>query len=213
MYRIAWIFISLIVFLSCEEKKQALDLPFYNTPDFEPLFLTNKEDPSSRVTHQISDFNFTNQWGIGFGSKDIEDKITVTNFFFTGCGSICPSMMEKMKSIQKQFAKDSNIVFLSFSVTPWKDSVSVLKAYAQTNEIRSANWHLLTGPKSEIYNLARRSYFAEEQLGFSKDSTNFLHTEHVLLVDRSKRIRGIYNGTLSLDMEQLGKDIVLLLED
>jgi protein SCO1/2 len=69
---------------------------------------------------------------------------------------------------------------------------------------------LLTGTRNEIYDLARRSYFAEEQLGFSKDSTDFLHTEHVLLVDKTGRIRGIYNGTLAMDMEQLRDDIFLL---
>jgi protein SCO1 len=58
--------------------------------------------------------------------------------------------------------------------------------------------------------LARQSYFAEEDLGFTKDSTEFLHTEHCILVDRQQRIRGIYNGTLALDMEQLVKDIELL---
>jgi protein SCO1 len=55
--------------------------------------------------------------------------------------------------------------------------------------------------------LARQSYFAEEDIGFNKDSTEFLHTEHVLLVDRRKRIRGIYNGTLQLEIKQLIKDI------
>jgi protein SCO1/2 len=44
-------------------------------------------------------------------------------------------------------------------------------------------------------------------LGFTKDSTDFLHTEHVLLVDGGGRIRGVYNGTLALDMEQLEVDI------
>ncbi|MEL4881708.1 SCO family protein, partial [Shewanella algae] len=71
-------------------------------------------------------------------------------------------------------------------------------------------WHLLTGDKSSIYTLARKSYFAEEDLGFTKDSTEFLHTEHTMLVDRYGRIRGIYNGTLQLEMEQLIKDIQLL---
>ncbi|MFX4827895.1 hypothetical protein ABTB65_19375, partial [Acinetobacter baumannii] len=57
---------------------------------------------------------------------------------------------------------------------------------------------------------ARKSYFAEEDLGFTKDSTEFLHTEHTMLVDRNGRIRGIYNGTLQLEIEQLIKDIQLL---
>jgi protein SCO1/2 len=55
--------------------------------------------------------------------------------------------------------------------------------------------------------------FAEENIGFSKDSTEFLHTEHVILVDQSKRIRGIYNGTLSLEMRHLVEDIKTLQQE
>ena len=40
----------------------------------------------------------------------------------------------------------------------------------------SKNWHLLTGKKREIYRLARCSFIAEKDLGFTKDSTEFLHT-------------------------------------
>jgi len=96
---------------------------------------------------------------------------------------------------------------LSYSVTPWIDSTQKLKKYAEFYNIIPGKWHLLTGDKSKIYELARKSYFAEEEIGFTKDSTEFLHTEHFVLVDASGRIRGIYNGTLSLETERLIGDI------
>ena len=117
-----------------------------------------------------------------------------------------------MKLLQNEFKNNQGIVILSYSVTPWIDSVARLKDYAGQNEITSPNWHLLTGSQGEIYKLARQSYFAEEDLGYTKDSTEFLHTEHVLLIDKTRRIRGIYNGTLQLEIEQLIKDIKLLKE-
>jgi len=101
-------------------------------------------------------------------------------------------------------------VFLSFSVTPWIDSVPILRGYKQHNDITNPNWHFLTGSREKIYQLARTSYFAEEDLGFTKDSTEFLHTEHILLIDKTRRIRGIYNGTLKLDIEHLITDIETL---
>ena len=101
-------------------------------------------------------------------------------------------------------------MLLSYSVTPWLDSVKILNDYAKRYKVTNPNWHFLTGSKSEIYTLARQSYFAEEDLGFTKDSTNFLHTEHFLLIDKNKRIRGIYNGTLELEINQLIKDIAIL---
>ena len=71
--------------------------------------------------------------------------------------------------------------------------------------------HFLTGETASIYVLARGSCFTEEELGFTKDSSDFLHTEHVLLVDKQLRLRGIYNGALQLEIEQLRAYIQSLL--
>ena len=211
MYRIVLASISLFfLMVACRQQPSVKDLPYYNTPDFSPFFLNRAASVGKTIDHTVGSFTLINQDGRRVSSKDVEGKIHVANFFFTGCGSICPGMMNKIAKLNHAFEKDSTVVFLSFSVTPWRDSVSRLSEYANSNKIIAPNWHLLTGPKADIYTLARKSYFAEEALGFTKDSTDFLHTEHVLLVDKTGRIRGIYNGTLDLDMEQLGKDIKLL---
>jgi len=211
MYRIVLASISLLfLVIGCRQQVAYKTLPYYNAPDFTPIFLKGSDNVEKNINHTIGKFALTNQDGQTFSEKDVKGKIQVANFFFTGCGSICPGMMSKLRKLNNKCAKDPGIVFLSFSVTPWRDSVSRLREYATSNKIIAPNWQLLTGPKADIYSLARKSYFAEEALGFTKDSTDFLHTEHVLLVDKSGRIRGIYNGTLDLDMEQLGKDIKLL---
>lgn len=207
---------SLIFFLlllwGCAKEGERLELPYYNTPDFSPLFLTSEKEIDQKITHTIAPFSGTDQNGYTITDKTIEGKIHVANFIFTSCGSICPVMTKHMKLVQDAFEKDTNVVLLSYSVTPWIDDVARLKKFAGENGVRSTNWHLLTGSKSEIYTLARQSYFAEEDLGYTKDSTQFLHTEHVLLVDKNKRIRGIYNGTLQLEAEQLISDIRVLQE-
>lgn len=201
----------LLMLAGCSIQKQN-HLPYYNTPDFSPVFITS-DKAENKINHTISDFSLTDQNGSGISDKTIEKKIHVANFIFTKCGNICPVMTKNMKAVEKEFLNDTDIIILSFSVTPWIDTVSALKKYADDNSIQSSNWHLLTGDKAAIYTLARQSYFAEEDLGFTKDSTDFLHTEHVLLIDKTKRIRGIYNGTLPLETEQLIKDIKLLKQE
>ena len=96
------------------------------------------------------------------------------------------------------------------SGVPTRATLVIAREYAAKNGIDNPRWHLLTGSKATIYDLARRSYFAEEEPGFTKDSTEFLHTEHFLLVDKNKRIRGIYNGTLQTEIQQLIEDIRVL---
>lgn len=207
MSKTAWIVFSLFFIWGCKTSEKDV-LPYYNDPSFTPIFL-NASDADKKITHRVGNYRFTDQQGKTFDSDLLNGKIHVANFFFTGCGSICPGMMQKLSAVQKAVMNE-NITFLSFSVTPWSDSVPRLKAYADLHNIDDQQWKLLTGKTSEIYHVARRFYFAEEALGFTKDSTNFLHTEHVLLVDGKKRIRGIYNGTIQLDMNQLVTDIRLL---
>jgi len=204
MFRIVCLVSVSFLIFACAENKNSL--PYYNTPDFTPLFIS-ENDAVKKINHQINDFSFTDQNNQIISQKEVEGKIHVANFFFTSCGLICPRMTNNMKLVQKEFMNDNQVDILSFSVTPWIDDVKKLNEYASLNEITSPTWHLLTGNKSSIYQLARQSYFAEEELGFTKDSTEFLHTEHFLLVDKTKRIRGIYNGTLELDVQQLIADI------
>ena len=206
MFRIGcWIIVSAF-WIGCSGSGPEA-LPYYNSPEFTPLFITDAHEVARQVTHTIGPFRFFNQGGGTISHHNIEDKIHVANFVFTSCGSICPKLTNHMKLVSGAFGNDSSVVMLSYSVTPWIDNVPTLKSYTERNNINSNNWHFLTGRKSEIYSLARQSYFAEEDLGFTKDSTEFLHSEHIILVDKTKRIRGIYNGTLELDVRQMIEDI------
>ncbi len=184
-------------------------LPYYNTPDFTPHFL-NKQDVEKKIKHKVSEFKFLDQNNTIFSSKSLDKKIHVASFIFTTCSDICPKMTTNLRLVEEAFFNDSLVSILSFSVTPWIDNPKKLLDYIDFHEIKSNNWVFLTGNKTKIYSLARKSYFAEEDFGYSKDSTQFLHTEHFILVDQQKRIRGIYNGTLALEAEQLIKDIVVL---
>ena len=206
---VAWLVLALV---ACSGKQVTNALPFYNTPDFTPVFVSPAVAAKS-IHHRIGAFSFTDQQGRPITDKVVEGKVHVANFIFTSCSSICPVMTKHMKLVQQQFGNNPDLVMLSFSVAPWIDSVGRLREYARIHHISSPNWHLLTGPTGAIYQLARQSYFAEEDLGFTRDSTDFLHTEHVLLVDRKKQIRGVYNGTLQLEAEQLIKDIQQLLDE
>ena len=191
----------------------ATQIPYYNTPDFTPIFLSDNQELKNTITHQISDFSFINQNNQIITNKEIEGKVHVANFMFTSCTSICPDMTGNMKLVEEAFFNDERVAVLSYSVTPWIDTPDKLLDYVKLNDIKTNNWHFLTGNKSDIYSLARKSYFAEETIGFSKDSTDFLHTEYFILVDKNKRIRGVYNGTLMLESKQVVEDIKILLEE
>lgn len=201
------IWLLLLLGVACAPKAPGDSLPYYNSPDFTPMFLNGNLEIAQKVTHTVSPVGFVDQDKQTLTEETTKGKIHVADFIFTSCGNICPVMTTQMARVGKAFEKDSSVVILSYSVTPWIDSSEKLKKYKEERHIAKPDWHFLTGSKGAIYDLARKGYFAEESLGYTKDSTQFLHTEHFILVDGSGRIRGIYNGTLQLEAEQLIKDI------
>ncbi len=122
-------------------------------------------------------------------------------------------MTLNMKKIASAFFNKEEVAFISHSVTPEMDSVSQLNAYAQAKGIdKFERWHLVTGSEADIFSIARKSYFVEEEIGLNK-AQEFLHTEKFILIDKDGHIRGVYNGTLALEAERLIEDIQLLLEE
>ncbi|WP_372756616.1 SCO family protein [Mariniflexile sp.] len=192
-----------------QESSRVEYLPYYNDESFTPHWITpnSKEE---KTFHKIPEFNLTNQLGEIVTHKTFENKIYVTDFFFASCPGICPQMTSSMYKLQEVFEHDAEVLFLSHTVTPTRDSVPVLKTYAEKNGVISGKWHLVTGNKTEIYNLGRNQYFVENDLGTPKDINDFLHSENFLLIDKNKHIRGIYNGLNRASMAQLVTDIKAL---
>lgn len=192
---------------SCKDKLHPL--PYYDTPDFTPKW----EMPNNKTFHQIRSFALLNQENKPFTEKDIEGKICVADFFFTSCPGICPKMTKSMADIQREFMNDDEVMLLSHSVNPEKDSVSILKKYAKEKNVNFNRWKLLTGNKEEIYDLGRNYYFVEEDEGIKKGNDIFLHTENFILIDKQRHIRGIYNGLDPNSIDNLIKDIRVLKEE
>ena len=186
-----------------------LPLPFYSSEDFTAEWI-EPTDPRFANIHRIAPFSLRNQSGELVTNASLDGKIYVANFFFTGCPGICPKMATNLLRVQTAFLTDDEVRLVSHSVMPDKDSQEVLRTYANDHGVVSGKWHLLTGERESIYTLARRSYFAEKQPGFIKNSSEFLHTENMLLIDRHGRIRGIYNATLPVDADRAIEDIRLL---
>jgi protein SCO1/2 len=184
------------------------NLPVYNPIDFNPELV----DASLRKTesqHTVAAFELVNHNGKSITEKEYEDKIYVTDFFFTRCPSICPIMSNNMEKLQQTFLEDNEVMFLSMSVTPIMDSIPILKKYAEKHGVVDSKWNIATGDKKHIYNLARKSYFAVVDQG-DGGLQDFIHTPNFILIDKEKRIRGVYDGTKDDEIERIIQDISLL---
>ncbi|MEC3908345.1 SCO family protein [Tamlana sp. 2201CG12-4] len=201
-------FLLLLVFalMSCKSKadkpSEVTKLPYFNSADFTPEWNTPR--------HKIPEFSFTNQNGMETNTKTYEGKIYVADFFFTSCPGICPKLTKNMGVIQEAYKNDNDILLLSHTVMPWKDSVPLLKEYAVKHRVLDEKWNLVTGDKDQLYHIARHGYFADEDFTKTQDESDFIHTENLVLVDKKGYIRGVYNGTLEIDIERLKRHIGIL---
>ena len=206
LFLIVFSIIGVTVFYQLMSQDERLKI--YNPIDINPR-LVDISVKNLKKNHTISDFELTNQNGEKITNKTYENKIYIADFFFTRCQTICISMAYNMSELQEYYKDDNDIMFLSHSVTPIIDSVSVLKEYAIKKGVIDEKWNITTGSKSHIYDLARKNYFAVLDEG-SGDENDFIHTEQFVLIDKERRIRGFYDGTEIEDMNKIKKDITIL---
>ncbi|WP_394357427.1 SCO family protein [Cellulophaga lytica] len=218
LYRLNSLFTAfLLVFtlLGCNNKSNSEKesaLPYYGESSFTPKWLATDSKEAMEM-HRIPNFSLINQNGEVITRNTFKNKIYVADFFFTSCSGICPKMTSNMSVLQEAFKTDDDVLLLSHTVTPETDTVEVLNEYAKTKGVTPNKWHLVTGSRSEIYNLGRNAYFIEEDLGELKTDDDFLHTENFVLIDKNQHIRGIYNGLNKTAIQQLIADIKTLKEE
>lgn len=186
---------------SCNQKPK--QLPFLGKPGITGADTTYPA---------IADFAFTNQDGQTITNQAFANKIYVADFIFLSCPTICPKMTKEMYNAYLSFATNDKVLFISHSIDPERDTIPRLKAYANSLGVSSDKWHFVTGNQDSIINLAEHSYFSAAY----SDSTapgGFTHSGGLLLIDRNRHIRGVYNGTKPEETQRLINDIQTLLKE
>lgn len=162
------------------------------------------------VYHTIPPFKLTNQEGKTVTEKDLDGKIYVASFFFATCPTICPKMNTQVKRVQDAFAGQKNFQIVSITVDPDNDTVDSLAAYARKMNAIDSVWWFLTGNKDSIYNLARNGFLVSAAKEASGD---FFHSQDLILIDKERRMRGLYDGTEKNYVDTLIDEIKVLMKE
>lgn len=169
---------------------------------------------------QIRPFAFADQNGDTITNEHIKDKIVVVEYFFTTCKSICPIMNKNMNKIYETFKESGDVILLSHTVDPIRDSVAALKEYSLQYDPDPAIWKFLTGDKQQLYDHARHSFkIIAGDSTISDIDDDFIHTNVFVLLDKKGRVRlhisnqgspVAYDGTNEKSIDYLIKDIKYL---
>ena len=160
----------------------------------------------------IPAFSFYNQDSTVVTNKDFDGTIYVADFFFTSCPTICPTMHRNLSAVYEKYKGNKEVKFLSHTIDVKYDVPSRLKAYANKLGISGTQWEFLWGSRDSIYTLAQKNYL----VSVNEDKNGpggFVHQGYLVLVDKQKRIRGAYDGTLKEDVAKLMKDMDILLKE
>lgn len=204
MLRNNYFFIAvLFVFSSCEDIKV---LPYLGTHD-----VVNGDT----LHYTIPKFyGLMDQDGHSFSFENVKGKVFVAEFFFSRCKSICPIMTSQMARVQDEIKKNgwaNKVALVSHTVDPVYDEPSVLRAYAQSHGADFALWTFVNAD-STVYKLAQEGYLLSAFPSVDADG-GFFHTDQLTLIDESFHIRGYYDGTSTKSVDQLIKDLSLLMTE
>lgn len=192
-------------YLAFSDGQQVRELPY-----FEPIEKGLKNNTDSVGRHLVYDFSLTDQTGKTVTRADFKNSITVVDFFFTSCQGICPVMNTQMKRVYDTYRGNKEVKFISHTVNPEKDSAEVLAAYAKKYDADPDQWHFVTGEKTELYKLARKSYLISDTNG-DGGKEDFVHSQNFALIDKEGHIRGVYNGIDTTDVNRLLVEMNVLL--
>lgn len=145
----------------------------------------------------VPEFQFTDEQGQSFGSKELRGKVWIASFMFTSCSSFCPELIRKLMYVRDKIKNVKWMVNLvSFTVDPLRDTPEVLDRYAKENLkgfYDKKTWKFLTGPLETIEQVIIDGFkIAIERPEKNPSLFEIAHGERVVLVDQHGRIRGFY---------------------
>lgn len=144
------------------------------------------------VSLPLPAFAVTDQRGQAYTSEGMRGHVTVVDFIFTSCPSICPSLTAKMATLLPRTA--DGVRLLSISVDPENDTPEKLTAFQGKHGQASPRWSFVTGDPSIVEKTVIQGF----KIRVSRDKAGTLaHGEHFVVVDKELRIRGYFEATPS----------------
>ena len=165
---------------------------------FLPTVLFPPEEPRLDDRGVVPAFTLTDHTGAQLTRANLEGHVTIVNFIFTRCDSICPVTTMKMRTVQEKTNDlPDAIKLLSISVDPKNDTVEALDAYATRYGADPSRWRFVRGDITAIRELVEKGMsMGFDDLGGVTETgaPNITHSGHFVLLDQHAHVRGFYDS-------------------
>lgn len=160
----------------------------------------------------VGAFDLTDQQERPVTRETLDGKVWVANFIFTSCNAECLVLSSRFAELQRLFAGEEELAFVSFSVDPQTDTPERLNQFAARWQADPARWHFLTGDVAGLDQLVKERFL----LPITRDpmeagkllSQKLIHTNRFAIVDRSGTVRAYVDG-LQPESVSLASRIIL----
>ena len=156
------------------------------------------------VLGQVGNFSLIERDGRRVTLDTLRGRVWIADFFFASCAGTCPVMTGRMRMLNDELARHfrDEVLLVSVSVDPARDTPSALRAYAIKHGVPASRWLFLTGDKAQMETMAVKSFkLGSPQAVPGEDQ--ILHSERFFLVDREGRIRGSYGAITPQEEDDL----------
>ncbi|HMQ31244.1 MAG TPA: SCO family protein [Chloroflexaceae bacterium] len=179
-------------------------------------------------------FALVDQLGRPVSDADLRGKVVVADFIYTTCTDICPALTAQMATLRTRLADEGllgdEVVLLSISVDPARDTPEVLRAYSEPFGADPATWRFLTGDEPAIREVVVDGFMlgvevmeaaaddaAAHEAGTAHSATDgnagghgaehggdyeVSHSGRFVLIDRDWQVRSYYDSA-ALDQDEL----------
>ena len=143
------------------------------------------------------DFNLTDQNGQSVSLSDYHGKVVVVAFTYTYCPDVCLAIEAKLKSIEGEMSDESDLVVLSITIDPARDTPEHLLEWT---EERGYTWpHLTSDNPEDFQNDDKTGVWDQYHLLVDNDHIYSNHSDHGNHSEMSHQVAVLYpNNTISL---------------
>lgn len=195
------ILFSLSIIWSCSEPSKPLPI----------LGFHDIQGKDTIALHHIPDFKFMNQDSQWITNETYEDKVYISEFFFTYCPTICPTVKQNLMRLDERYQDDDRVMILGHAIDYRRDTIPRLKEYADLLGIEAPKWSLVWGPPEEIYTID--SAYLSVALENPDAPGGFDHSGLLVMVDKNRHVRSYCYGTDAAAVDNFMDEIDQLLRE
>lgn len=141
----------------------------------------------------LTEFELTERSGEPFRTDDMRGKVWVATYFFSTCPGSCIRLNQNIQFMHN-LPELKDVTWVSITCDPDNDSLEALSDYAD-------RWE--ADPKRWLFCRADLDYTKRVAAGMNVALTRKGHQDYAIVIDKTGKIRGMYDATSKSDCQRL----------